>query len=190
MSGLQSFIDTIVNFLVSLGPLGGVALIVLESIYPFLPLCVFIALNISAFGGVLGIIISYVGTIIGCILSYTLFKKIDSKMFTRFNEKEKVKKMKSKMSNMSISSLAVLTAIPFAPAFLINISAGLSNMKFKKFIIGILIGKVPMILFWSFIGKSLSESLTDYRILIKIGIMLVITYIISKIVNKLFKLEV
>ena len=119
-----------------------------------------------------------------------LFKKVDSKLFKKYNEKEKVIKMKAKMSNMTISSLAVLVAIPFTPAFLVNVSAGLSNMKTKKFLIGILIGKIPMILFWSFIGKSLTESLTDYRVLIKIAIMLVATYIVSKLINKFLKLEV
>ena len=41
-----------------------------------------------------------------------------------------------------------------------------------------------MIYFWSFIGASLKESFEDPIILVKIGVMLIITYFISKVVNK------
>jgi len=191
LQSIQNIVDVIVKYLVSFGPLGGMLVVIINSIYPILvPLGVFIAFNISAFGIIIGMLISYVGTIIGCIISYYLFKKIDGKFFKRFNERERVKKLKSKMNNMSVSSLAVLTAIPFTPAFLVNVSAGLSNMNTKKFIIGIVIGKIPLIIFWGFIGKSIMESLTDYKVLIIIGVMLLITYIISKLLNKVLKLEV
>lgn len=191
LANIQNILNIVTKYLVSFGPLGGLLVIIINSIYPILvPLGVFMAFNVSAFGILLGIIISYIGTIIGCMISFLLFKKIDAKLFKRFNEREKVKKLKEKMKNMSISSLALLTAFPFAPAFLINVSAGLSNMNAKKFLIGIIIGKIPLVLFWCFIGKSLSESLTDYTVLIKIVIMLVITYIVSKILNKILKLEV
>ena len=191
LQSIQNIVDIIVKYLVSFGPLGGMLVVIINSIYPILvPLGVFIAFNISAFGIVIGMLISYIGTIIGCIISYYLFKKIDGKFFKRFNEREKVKKLKSKMNNMSVSSLAVLTAIPFTPAFLVNVSAGLSNMNTKKFIIGIIIGKIPLIIFWSFIGKSIMESLTDYKVLIIIGVMLLLTYFRSKVLNKVLKLEV
>jgi uncharacterized membrane protein YdjX (TVP38/TMEM64 family) len=165
--------------------------VIINSIYPILvPLGVFVAFNVSAFGIFIGVIISYFGTIIGCMISFMLFKKVDNKFFKRFNEKEKVIKLKEKMKSITIPGLAVLTALPFTPAFLVNVSAGLSNVNTKKFLIGITIGKLPMILFWAFIGKSLMESLTDWKtILIIIG-MLVGTYVISKVLSKVFKWEV
>lgn len=185
---LRNIIDIFVNALMHIGPIGGVLLIFLESILPVLPLCVFISFNISAFGLLFGIILSYIGTILGCIVSYFAFNKF-GELFKKTNKKEKVIKMKARLSSISVPSLAVLMALPFTPAFVVNISAGLSNMKFKKFLISILIGKIPMILFWSFIGKSLTESLTDYKVLIKIAVMLIITYIFSKIINKFIKVE-
>ena len=147
------------------------------------------AFNVHAFGLLLGIIISYIGTIIGCILSFLLFKKFDSK-FKKFNEREKVKKIKSKMNNITIPSLATITALPFFPAYLINIAAGLSRVDSKKFIIGICFGKIPLVLFWCLVGKSFMDSLSDYKtILIIIG-MLILTYVISKVLTKVFKWEV
>ena len=191
LAQLQNILDIITKNLVSWGPLGGMLVIIINSIYPILvPLGVFITFNVSAFGIFIGFVISYIGTLIGCFISYMLFKKVDNKLFTRFNEKEKVKKLKNKMKSTTIPQLAVLTALPFTPAFLVNVSAGLANLDTKKFIIGISIGKIPMILFWVFIGKSITESLTDWKtILIIIG-MLIGTYVISKVLSKIFKWEV
>ncbi len=185
---IKHIVDIVVNFLIHMGPVGGILLIVLESIYPALPLFVFISLNISAFGLVLGMILSYIGTICGCLISYFAFKKFGN-LFKKTNQKEKVIKMKAKMNKISLSYLAVMVAMPFTPAFLVNIAAGLSNMKFKKYFIAILIGKIPMILFWSLVGKNLKECLTDWTAIIKIVALLLGTYIISKIVNKFMKWE-
>ena len=191
LESIQHIIDIVTKYLVSFGPLGGMLVIIINSIYPILvPLGVFIAFNVSAFGIFIGVLISYIGTIIGCIISFLLFKKVDNKLFKRFNEKEKVKKLKGKMQNITIPQLAVLTALPFTPAFLVNVSAGLANVNTKKFIIGISIGKLPMILFWALIGKSIMESLKDIKTIIIIVVMLVGTYVISKVLSKIFKWEV
>ena len=80
--------------------------------------------------------------------------------------------------------MVVVLAIPFTPAFAINIAAGLTNYDFKKYLVALLIGKLPMIYFWSFIGASLKESLSDWTILIKIAVMLIITYLVSMVINK------
>ena len=42
-----------------------------------------------------------------------------------------------------------------------------------------------MIYFWCFIGASLKESLSDWTILVKIVVMLLITYLVGKVVNKI-----
>lgn len=57
------------------GPILGSLFIVLESIIPPLPLFVFITINFIAFGNVIGFIISWICTIIGCLISYFLVKK-------------------------------------------------------------------------------------------------------------------
>ncbi len=186
----SNFIQIITDYFSKFGPLGGLLIIIINSIYPIaVPLGVYMAFNVHAYGLILGTIISYIGTIIGCIISFILFKKFDSK-FKKFNEREKIKKIKGKMNNITIPSLATVTALPFFPAYLINIAAGLSRVDTKKFIIGICFGKVPLVLFWCIIGKSFMDSVTDYKtILIIIG-MLVFTYVISKVLTKIFKWEV
>ena len=66
----NSITENAINYMQAYGALFGFFIVVLESILPWLPLCVFIALNIASYGTVIGFIISWVATITGCILSY------------------------------------------------------------------------------------------------------------------------
>jgi len=77
-----------------------------------------------------------------------------------------------------------LIAIPFTPAFFINIAAGLSKMKYQKFLLALLIGKAIMVYFWGYVGTSLLESLTDVTILLRIAVLLIGVYLLSYFVEK------
>lgn len=62
-------------------------------------------------------------------------------------------------------------------------------MDFKKYFTALLIGKISLVYFWGFVGTSFIESMSNPIILIKIFTLLVITYIISVIVNKILKIK-
>ena len=62
-------------------------------------------------------------------------------------------------------------------------------MSIKKFLPAIVLGKTFMVFFWGYIGTSLLESIKNPLILIKVLAMLLTAYIVSKIVNKKFKLD-
>ena len=185
-------LNSIVEFIKNAGTLGaliGCLFILVESIIPILPLMVFITINFLIFGNILGFIMSYIFTILGCIMSYFIFKKGFGNRFEHLTENKKLlKKYKSIFKDISVGKLTLLIAIPFAPAFMINIAAGLVKMDFKKYFVGLLIGKVALVYFWGFIGTSFVESIGNPVILIKIGIIMLITYIVSYIVNKFLKL--
>lgn len=190
---MEQFVNDIVTFIKTsgfLGPLACCFLIIIESIFPILPLAVFIALNALFFGNILGFFISWIFTICGCILSYTLFKKKLRKYFDRKLAKdEKVIKFMKGFQNLDFSKLVVITAIPFAPAFLINIIAGLTNMNFRKFLYAILIGKISIVIFWGYIGASFIESFTDPVVLVKVTILVLIAFLISKYISKKYNIE-
>ena len=181
-------LNGIIEFIKNAGAVGaliGCAFIFVESIFPVLPLMVFITINFLVFGKVIGFLISWVFTILGCIMSYYIFKKGFGNKFDNLTEnKELLKKYKKLFKNISIGKLSLLIAIPFAPAFMINIAAGLVKMDFKKYFISLLIGKIALIYFWGFIGTSFVESIGNPIILIKIAIILAITYVISFVSNK------
>ena len=101
----------------------------------------------------------------------------------------KIKKIILVIKNISLSNLVLIVALPFSPAFLINIACGLSKTDIKKFLTAIAIGKLSIIYFWGFISKSLLESITDIKTLITVLVMLILSYAISKLINKKLKIE-
>lgn len=182
----------ITDYLVKCGPILGSLIIILESFIPPLPLGVFVALNCNAFGLIVGIILSWLSTIIGCILSYILFNNLSNKVLLKlFNKKqnERIARGSERFNSISFSTLVLILALPFTPAFLINIIAGVSNLSKKKFVAALLIGKVSTIGFWGIIGKSFIESIRDVKALSFIFFALLISYIISKIVSKKANIE-
>lgn len=184
---VNNWISTTLNSMGAFAPILACFLIIIESIIPILPLFVFITVNFLAFGHIIGFIISWICTVIGCLLSYFLVKKISKKSVKKMCEKHpNVDKIMKKLSNMNLTQIAVVLAIPFTPAFAVNIAAGLINMDIKKYLYSLLIGKIFLVYFWGFIGTSLVESVQNPIIIIKVLIMITIAFILSKIVSKVF----
>ena len=168
----------------------GFGLIVLESVIPILPLALFIALNMLLFGNVGGFILSWIATICGCILSYSICKYGFSNFFYKHLENHsKTSAIFSKIKHITFPNLVVLMAILFTPAFSVNIGAGLSKMDFKKFFFALLISKLSIVYFWGFVGTTLVESLTDVTVLLKLFGIVVLVFLLSKVVLKRFHFE-
>ena len=93
------------------------------------------------------------------------------------------------INKLKLEELVLILAIPFTPAFLVNIVAGLSSMKKEKFIIAIIISKIFLVYFWGFVGTTILESLTNPIKILQVLALSIIAFIISKIVNKKFNIE-
>lgn len=186
MNDINDFIIKIMDMVGVFGPIIACFLIMIESMLPILPLCVFITINFIAFGPIFGFIISWFFTVIGCMLSYYIFKKGFYVKFRGYLRKNKssLENMMVKVDNFSFGKLVVFLAIPFTPAFIVNIAAGLSDIPSKKYLLSLCIGKISLVYFWGYIGVSLIESLKNPVILIRIIFIVLIMYILAKILNK------
>ncbi len=184
---ITEIVEYITNLMSSLGIFSGFILIILESIIPVLPLGVFVALNVMTFGPALGFIISLIATVTGCMMSFILCRKLREKFDKKYGKNEAVKKFKRYLNKISYSNLVLLLSLPFTPAFAINIGAGLSEIDTKKYFSALMIGKIPMVYFWGFIGKSFLESMQDPYTIAQIVVMLILAYLASKVINKLIE---
>lgn len=187
---LNTLIDTILKNLGIWGPLVGCFFITIESMVPILPLFVFITLNFLVFGSFWGFLISWFFTCLGCSISFFLFRfKIQTWWYKHLKDKGLIsKKTMDKITTLKLEELATVIAIPFTPAFLVNILCGLSKMSYKKFLITLMIGKIFIIYFWGFVGVSLVDSLKQPIYLVRVLILLLLAYVISKLINKKLKL--
>lgn len=186
-------VEKIVMFLETSGILGvfiACTIMCIESIFPVIPLAVFITINMLVLGNLWGFILSWIFTIIGCIISYFIFKKGFGNRFERLTEnKELLAKYKKLFKNISTGKLVLIIAMPFTPAFMVNIVSGLVKMDFKKYFIALLIGKLSMVYFWGFVGTSLIESIHNPLILVKIAIIMIVVYLLYLIIKKILKLD-
>ncbi len=189
MQLVQEIIDYSTYYISKGGIPFGFLLVFIESFIPILPLSVFVALNINAFGFLVGTTISWLATSCGSIICYFFYNTLDQKLLTNIIKKKKLKDKIKNFKKIRFPQLVLIITLPFTPSFLINLLSGLSNMDKRKFIASILIGKLFVIIFWGYIGKSLIESLTDIKSLIYIFTTLLIAYIISKVVSKKMKIE-
>ena len=186
---LNEYIDTFLTNIGILGPIIGSLLIVVESILPILPLFVFITLNFLKFGIIFGFIISWLCTVLGCYLSFLMFRNgVQGWFENRLRNKNGVDKVMKIVDKIKFENLVTLIAIPFTPAFAVNIAAGLSKMDKKKYIKALLIGKLFLVFFWGYVGTSLVESIKHPLVLIKIFVIIGIAYIVSKILRKKLKM--
>ena len=190
---MDAIYDFIINLITTTGSLGMMLdclLIVSESIMPPLPLDLFITVLCVNYGYVIGFLISWIFTIIGCMISYYLFQTIFKGIVDRKLRKyEFANKLLTMIDKMTFSNLVLLISLPITPAFLVNIVAGVSNMKVNKFLPALMIGKISLVVFWGYVGTSLIEALKNPMILIKVGIIIIIMFIISKIINKKLNLD-
>lgn len=184
------FVMNTIDALGVYGPLLGCVFIILESIIPPLPLFVFITLNFVAYGKLVGFIISWICTCIGCFLSYFLVKKfLRNWVLKKIKNVDLLTKWMSYIENLSLSKVTVILAVPFTPAFMVNIAAGICNMDFKKFSVAILISKIFLVYFWGVVGTGLLESLHNPRSIITVILMMVVAYLVSLIIKKVFKID-
>lgn len=190
LEALNELINNLLNLLGSWGALLGCVFILFESIIPMLPLSLFITLNFMTFGSIIGFIISWIFTVLGCMMSYYLFKSaVSEKRLSKFKENNTLKKVINVIENMNFTSLVTLIAIPFTPAFAVNIAAGICRVPKRKFLLALMLGKISLVYFWRFVGVGLIESLKNPSKLIGVVILIVIVYIISYILSKKLKIK-
>ena len=192
MDTINYIIDFSTNFISTGGIVFVFFLVFIECLIPILPLSVFIALNVNAFGLFVGVLISWIATCLGSYVCYSFFYAIEKRVSKRIIGKRYLEKVNDKIShfkNISFTKLVLIITLPFTPSFFINLICGYTKISKEKYIIALLIGKVFSVTFWGYIGKTLIESLTDVKALIYVFITLIVAYVISKIINKVLNVE-
>ena len=188
---MTQFDQLLNDFLLSLGilaPIISSLFIVLEGTLAFLPLFVFITVNILTLGPLLGILSSWILTTLGSLICFLLFRKSIVKWFYK-KDKNKGEKFSKVINKMSFKKIVLIIAIPFIPSFFVNMGAAFSKISVKKYFYALLVGKIFVVLFWGYIGKNLIDCLTNPVLLIKILVLLFGAYLVATFVNKKFDLD-
>ncbi|MBD5781264.1 VTT domain-containing protein [Pelagicoccus sp. NFK12] len=124
----------------------------------WLPLVVFLTFTI---GGSLGISLNFMlvttavvlgtqyallygisGAMLSSCIGYYLGKTLGKSLLQKLNSKT-VAALDEKLANRSFKSVAFVRLLPIAPFFIVNMAAGASQLKFKPYLIGTLLGMAP-----------------------------------------------
>ena len=112
------------------------------------------------------------------------------KFFLKHFKKEGlIRKFVDFVSTAKFSFVVLFMACAFTPSFFMNVGAGLSEMKKKKYFMVLLIGKLFCVMFLAYVGTGLIECLTNPYKFIEMIIMLVVAYWFSKFVSNKFDLD-
>lgn len=169
----------------ALGPLIGILLPLIEAFLPFLPLVVFVIANAMAFGLWLGLLFSWLGTVIGSYLVFLIVRRFGHHPRLKFlTNNAQVKKFINWVDMKGLSPLFVLICFPFTPSVLVNIVAGLSNIRKEFYLIALMAGKLVMIFSMSVLGYDLRALLTNPVKLVSAIVGIIVLWWVGKVVEK------
>ncbi|MEG2789770.1 MAG: TVP38/TMEM64 family protein [Romboutsia sp.] len=162
----------------------GFAIIIVETFIPALPLVAIVGANAFVLGIWLGFFVSWVGSTIGSIALFFVFKKFSNSKFLEKINNDKIEKFKNWVKKQGFTMIFVTYLCPFIPDFLITITAGISQMKAKNFIPGMVLGKFIMFLVISYIGNDIEHFIKEPIKVASLLVLVLIFWILGNKINK------
>ncbi|OAI09934.1 hypothetical protein A1359_17825 [Methylomonas lenta] len=108
------------------------------------------------FGFSLGAIYNVTATFLGCIVGFAISRYALKDSFEK-NYYERIKKVENEVEKNGFYYFLILRLVMVVPYFLINITAGLSRISFKKYLLSTLLGVTPMSLVYANGGNQLEQ---------------------------------
>ncbi|WP_449537524.1 TVP38/TMEM64 family protein [Ferdinandcohnia sp. Marseille-Q9671] len=158
---------------------------IVVSIFGVLPSVFITAANLVVFGVWQGTLISFLGEVLGAIVSFGLYRK----GFKKITDKKKrtytlVNKLLSAKGKDAFTLVLFLRLLPFVPSGLITFTAAIGEMSFIVFIIASSLGKVPSLLMEAYSVYHVTSGTTVGKIILSLISLGGIVYLLGKLVKK------
>ena len=178
-------IDQLAEQYRSLGMVVGFIITFLEAFLPFLPLVLFIVVNVTAYGVLWGFIISWLGTLVGSYAVFLVVRKFGrARIIRKWVQTRQVQRLIRVVNMAGISPLLVLLCFPFTPGILVNIVAGLSHIKKQYYFITLFVSKFAMIFLLTFIVQDVTQLIRSPIKLIIVSIVLFLLWGFGKLFER------
>ena len=160
--GTLEFWQTLLDSFGGLGPFAPIFLAMVESFFPPLPLIAIVALNVAAHGGLFGFVYSWVGVMLGGTLMFLFWRRVLKQFFWKFaSRSQKLEKAEQWVSRFDVSSLFMLSVLPFTPSSFMHFAFGISDFDEKRYLITMLLGKGVMVAMMALFGQSLVSAMKN-----------------------------
>lgn len=133
-----------------------IIILILQLIFAVIPSTPVVIAGGYLFGPFLGMLLSVVGNLLASMLVFGVTRLFGRPFVESIINKSVLEKIDQK-SNSIAKTLFVLYLIPILPHDAFTYVAGLTNIQFKKFVLVVLIGRLPSILFLSVVGHQLTQ---------------------------------
>lgn len=153
--GVFSSLEKMEAFIGRFGILSPVVFIIYQImqivVIPIIPGGVTTTAGVVMFGPVEGLLLNYIGVCLGSFIAFFLAKRYGRQLVLKFVEKKQYDKYEAKLTRNKKFEIffAVCIFLPFAPDDLLCYIVGLTELSYKKFILIILLGKIPTIICYS-----------------------------------------
>ncbi|AIQ71470.1 TVP38/TMEM64 family protein [Paenibacillus graminis] len=142
----------------SLGPLPGIGLTFMKSFVPPLPTIAIVGLNGAVYGLWLGFFYSWLGLVAGCVTTFLIIRQIASHPYLRkWALRPKVARGMKWVRNSGFSYVFLLSLFPVGPFVVINMAAGLAQMRLRSYLLALCAGKAIMVFAVSYIGNDVDR---------------------------------
>lgn len=152
------------------------------SIMGFIPSFFVTAANLTVYGFWLGTLISFLGEVIGAIVTFILYRK-GFKSFSRFqiDKYPFLKKLFSAEEKEAFLMVLLLRVLPFVPSGIVNLFAAISSMKLITFMVASTIGKIPALLLESYSVFQIISWTSEGKVILALICIIALFYVVKKV---------
>ncbi|TGE36247.1 TVP38/TMEM64 family protein [Desulfosporosinus fructosivorans] len=128
-------------------------IVMILALFPVIPFVLMAGINTILYGWIGGFLLSLCGSLLGASLGFWLARTLGQAWAQP--KMSKLGKWGTLLRGNSFSVVLLSRLIPVLPSAAVNYAAGLSLMTFPSFLMATLLGKIPMIVWESWVGHDL-----------------------------------
>ncbi len=148
---------------------------VVQAFIPFIPSSLLTMSGGYIFGVVLGTVLSLIGVAIGSIIVFLIARKLGRPFFRKIISKKELEHFDVFFKKRGDISVLLARSIPMLfPLDVVSIAAGLTQIKFKHYVIFSILGFIPNLFILALFGERLSQGINPATIVVLVLIVLVI----------------
>lgn len=164
----------------ALMPIAAFMIAALQAIVPAVPFVILCTANGVMFGLAGGILLTWLGTLTGATILFYIARRLGYAWAAKRYQQNNLKKIKNMNGYHGFLLILGLRLLPYFPASLINVMAGVSEINYWWFFSASAIGKLPFIIGYTVLGYNLLHT-KNYTLGIIIMVMLlVIPYLVVR----------
>jgi uncharacterized membrane protein YdjX (TVP38/TMEM64 family) len=156
------------EFILSFGiyaPVVFIGLQVFQILLGIIPASPLILIGGYVFGSLLGSLYSIIGITIGSLFAFHLAKRLGRPFVKKIVNKKYINKFdKIKENNLAVT-LFVLFLLPMLPNDAFCYLAGLTKLHYKKYLLIVALGRLPVVIMLSFLGFQISKLNTLFTVI-------------------------